>query len=50
MEETKRKKEFHLLQGKNSTFLDAWEKETSNTITFLKNNEKSEKYSTNEAH
>ena len=34
--ETKRKKEFNLLQGKNSTFLEAWEKETSNTITFLK--------------
>ena len=31
--ETKRKKEFNLLQGKNSTFLEAWEKETSNTIT-----------------
>ena len=26
--ETKRKKEFNLLQGKNSTFLEAWEKET----------------------
>ena len=34
--ETKRKKEFNLLQGKNSTFLEAWEKETSNTIIFLK--------------
>ena len=31
--ETKRKKEYNLLQGKNSTFLEAWEKETSNTIT-----------------
>ena len=31
--ETKRKKEFNLLQGKNSTFFEAWEKETSNTIT-----------------
>jgi len=31
--ETKRKKEFNLLQGKNSTFLEAWEKETSNRIT-----------------
>ena len=31
-EETKRKKELNLLQGKNSTFLKAWEKETSNTI------------------
>ena len=34
--ETKRKKEFNLLQGKNSTFLEAWEKETSNTIIFKK--------------
>jgi len=31
--QTKRKKEFNLLQGKNSTFLEAWEKETSNTIS-----------------
>ena len=31
--ETKRNKEFNLLQGKNSTFLEAWEKETTNTIT-----------------
>ena len=31
-EETKRKNEFNLLQRKNSTFLEAWEKETSNTI------------------
>ena len=31
--ETKRKKEFNLLQGKNSIFLEAWEKKTSNTIT-----------------
>ena len=31
--ETKRKKEFHLLQGKNSTFLEAWEKQTSNTVS-----------------
>ena len=31
--ETKKKKEFNLLQEKNSTFLEAWEKETSNTIT-----------------
>ena len=31
--ETKRKNEFNLLQGKNSTFLEAWEKETSNTIS-----------------
>ena len=32
----KRKKEFNPLQGKNSTFLEAWEKETSNTITLQK--------------
>ena len=31
--ETKRKKDFNLLQEKNSTFLEAWEKATSNTIT-----------------
>ena len=30
---TKKKKEIKLLQGKNSTFLEAWEKETSNTVT-----------------
>ena len=30
---TKRKKEFNLLQGKNSTFLEALEKETSGTIS-----------------
>ena len=30
-EETKRKKEFNLLQRKSSTFLEAWEKEISNT-------------------
>ena len=36
--ETKRKKKFNL---------EAWEKETSNTIC-LKNNEKAEKYCTNE--
>ena len=34
--ETKRKNEFNLLQGKNSTFLEAWEKETSNTISLKK--------------
>ena len=45
--ETKRKKEFNLLQGKNSSFLKAWGKETSNTIT-LKIYEKAEKYCTNE--
>ena len=31
--EIKRKKEFNLLQGKNSTLLKAWEKETSNTVS-----------------
>ena len=31
--ETKKKKEFNLLKGKNSTFLEAWEKETPKTIT-----------------
>jgi len=30
---TKRKKEFNLLRGKNSIFFEAWEKETSKTIT-----------------
>ena len=46
---TKRKKEFNLLQGKNSTFLEAWEKETSNKITLKKKEkEKAEKYCTNE--
>ena len=45
--ETKRKKEFNLLQGKNSSFLEGWEKETSNTMTWKKN-EKAEKYCTNE--
>ena len=38
--ETKRKKEFDL---------EAWEKETSNTISKKNNNEKAEKYYTNEA-
>ena len=37
--ETKRKKEFNL---------EAWEKETSNTISLKKKNEKAEKYYTNE--
>ena len=31
--EAKKKKDFNLLQEKNSTFLEAWEKETSNTIS-----------------
>jgi len=30
--ETKKNKDFNLLQGKNSTFLEAWVKETLNTI------------------
>ena len=34
--ETKTKKEFNLLQENNSTFLEAWEKETSNTIILKK--------------
>ena len=37
--ETKRKKEFNT---------EAWEKETSNTVSFSKRNEKAEKYYTNE--
>ena len=44
--ETKREKEFNLLQENNSNFLEAWEKETSNTIT-LKKNGNAEKYCTN---
>ena len=31
--QTKMKKEFNLLQGKNSTFLEVCKKETTNTIT-----------------
>jgi len=31
--ETKSKNEFNFLQGKNSTSLEAWEKETSNIIS-----------------
>ena len=31
--QTKTKKEFNLLQGKNSTFLEVCKKETTNTIT-----------------
>ena len=47
--ETKMKKEFNHLKGKNSTFLEAWGKETSNTITLKKRKkEKAEKYCTNE--
>ena len=49
--ETKRKKEFNLLQRRNSTFLEAWKKETSNTIIKKKKKkkrkEKAEKYYTN---
>ena len=32
-EETKRKGKFNVLQGKNSTFLEAWEKQTSSSIS-----------------
>ena len=46
-EETKRKRQFNGFQGKNSTFPEAWGKQTSNAISF-KNNEKAEKYYTNE--
>ena len=46
--ETERKSEFNLLQGKNSTFLEAWEKETSNTISFFFLFLKAEKYCTKE--
>ena len=42
----KKKNEFNLLQGKNSTFFEAWEKETSNTISLKKYNEKAEKHYT----
>ena len=48
---TKKKKEIKLLQGKNSTFLEAWEKETSNTVTLLptpRKKEEAEKCCTNE--
>ena len=34
--ETKRKKEFNLLQGKNSTFLETWEKEILNAVSLKK--------------
>ena len=36
MAETKRKKKLNLLEGKNSTFHEALEKETSNTISLRK--------------
>jgi len=39
---------FNLLQGKNSTFFEAWEKETSDTVTLKKKKEKAKKYCTNE--
>ena len=42
-----RKKELNILQGKKSIFLEAWAKETSNTIT-LKKKKKAEKYYSNE--
>ena len=35
-------------KGKEEFNLEAWEKETSNTIIFKKYNEKAEKYYTNE--
>ena len=41
--ETKRKKEFNFLQGKNPTFLEAWEKETSNTVSQKKKKKKERK-------
>ena len=46
MEETKRKKEFNLIQGKNSTFLEEWEKETSNTRTLKKTKMKRQRITT----
>ena len=45
--ETKMNKDFNLLQGKNSTFLEAWVKETSKTI-LEKNNDMEENYYRNE--
>ena len=41
--EVKRKKEFNLLQVKNSIFLEVWEKETSNTISIKKKKKKERK-------
>ena len=41
--ETKRKKEFNFLQGKNPTFLEAWEKETSNTVSQKKKKKRKKK-------
>ena len=38
--ETKSKNEFNFLQGKNSTSLEAWEKETSNTVSLKKKKER----------
>ena len=35
-------------KGRKNFNLEAWEKETSNTISLKKNNEKAEKYYTNE--
>ena len=46
--QTKRKKEFNLPQGKNSTFLEAWERRPQHN-NLKKQNEKAEKYCTNEA-
>ena len=44
--ETKTKKEFNLLQGKNPTFLEAWEKETTNTISKKKKKNKRQRNTT----
>ena len=35
-------------KGKNEFNLEAWDKETSNTVSLKKKNEKAEKYYTNE--
>ena len=44
--ETKKKKEFNLLQGKNSTLLEALEKETSNTINQKRKEKKRQRNTT----
>ena len=44
----KERKNSTFFKEKNSTFLEAWEKETSNTISFFLKKEKAEKYCTNE--
>ena len=48
MQNPKGRKKFNLLQGNNSTFFEAWEKENSNTEFKKKDNEKSENYYINE--